>query len=788
MAINNQGIPSISGNVDIDEQIIDNVIGLTDKVTADEDSSVADMSRTAIFKGAADTVTNVNDIKDLYNAVSGVSDLDEYDQLGIIRKYVEDSLPAPDYKKFIKEPSGALPLYALSASLKNSEIRGDTNAKKLINAASAYMSGKGKEAAAFDAQRKQFEYDRQTKIDQIAKELFVSSVKNKNELAKKIVDDVYLGTRKLYYQQGSDGQVDYDNPVFLSNVEANRYITQNGVSSLRPAETDDDKLDNVRVETTNPDGTVTIVEEFLPAYKVREMEKDANTRITKPRGDTNGKSYLITDADGKTRKEFLNVDQYNNLQKDVDSGLLKEVVAIPSGTGRYVDTEDNGTTITLTHEQALADPERYVPFVSTFTYKTNPDGTTEISQNASGSSGRTAFKDGQKLERETFDKADNIASNVMNFHNSNQEIRNIIGDYEKRGLNPNELFSDATIAASLGTRIVKDFQTFTSLLTTPLGENVSGTDLTGSGTRFIIADTISNDMGISEIEQKQVPFEEFKNSILSNDDFISARDTFMNGDLAKKLLAANVSRDTIEAAFFDLALQSASTYSKGDGLDLRAMSDKDVVFNIKNIGGDASTLEGFIAVNNRFTRGLINRNIKKLENMYNNYPLLDSIVKGDGVTIDQERVEKLRSQINNKIEELKGIAGDYTDNPLDLVFGVASRPYELDDNTKIDMSGVFLTPDMLQDPNRARALADNFNITNLTQNYDTNTTLSNGQSVAQLIMQYQTFLNNGDTERLDIFTNNLQKRISPEEYSAFNFFNRVFANLKQDRIEELQGN
>ena len=77
MAINNQGIPSISGNVDIDEQIIDNVIGLTDKVTADEDSSVADMSRTAIFKGAADTVTNVNDIKDLYNAVSGVSDLDE---------------------------------------------------------------------------------------------------------------------------------------------------------------------------------------------------------------------------------------------------------------------------------------------------------------------------------------------------------------------------------------------------------------------------------------------------------------------------------------------------------------------------------------------------------------------------------------------------------------------------------------------------------------------------------------------------------------------------------------
>ena len=114
------------------------------------------------------------------------------------------------------------------------------------------------------------------------------------------------------------------------------------------------------------------------------------------------------------------------------------------------------------------------------------------------------------------------------------------------------------------------------------------------------------------------------------------------------------------------------------------------------------------------------------------------------------------------------------------------RTYEASD-TNIDMTNIFLTPDMLQDPNRARVLNDNFGINNLTQNYDVNTTLSNGDSIKQLIMQYQTFENNNDIDKLNNFLTSLQKRITPEEYASFNYFNRIFFQLKQNKIEELSG-
>ena len=97
------------------------------------------------------------------------------------------------------------------------------------------------------------------------------------------------------------------------------------------------------------------------------MQTDPNVTITEPKGDTNGKTYIITDNEGKKRKEFLNTDQYNALQSQVNEGELKEVITLPTGTGKYIDTLNNGTPVTITHEQALLDPERYLAYTSSFT-------------------------------------------------------------------------------------------------------------------------------------------------------------------------------------------------------------------------------------------------------------------------------------------------------------------------------------------------------------------------------------------------------------------------------------
>ena len=791
MAITNTGISSLYSGNDINEDLIDRIINATDLVAVDENSSIADMSKSAVFGAAAQNTTDIRELTNLYNAVSGISELEEYDQLGVIRQYVEDSLPAPDYKKFIQEPSGATPLYALQASLENSRLRGDTNSKKLINAATSYLTAKNIETKAFDKTKKAFEFERAKKVDQIAKELFVDYQKGKTEIAKKFADDQFFGNRKMYYLQGTDGQYDYSSPVFFSNVEANAYATKNGSTSIRPMESDDDKLTNVRVETTNPDGTVSFTEEFLPNIKVKQMQTDPNIRITKPVGTTNTATYLITDSEGKKLKQFLNTDQYNALQKQVSEGELGSVVKIPAGTGKYIDTLNNGAPVTITHEQAIVDPERYLAYTSGFEITFNNDGTVSgVKQGSTGGSGNAIYKEGRENYRESFDKATSIATNVLNFHDSNQEVRNIITDFEKQGLDPDALFSDAKTFARLTTRIFKDISTFRSILTTPQGEEFTDSDgkrsYKGAGTIFMISDTISNDMNETQIKNNQVDFETFKNKIEGNEEYEKAYQEFSQSPFAKQLLATNVTEEVLRAAFFDLALQSASTYGKGEGLDLRAMSDKDVLFNIRNIGGEATTLEGFLAINNRYTRSLINQNIRKLNNLKDNAPLMESIVKTDGQTMDIDSVEQLKNHINNKITELEEVSVNYKATPLDLVYGVQGRTYEASD-TNIDMTNIFLTPDMLQDPNRARVLSNNFGINNLTQNYDVNTTLSNGDSIKQLIMQYQTFENNNDIDKLNNFLTSLQKRITPEEYASFNYFNRIFFQLKQNKIDELSG-
>ena len=793
MAITNTGISSLYSGSDINEDLIDRIINATDLVAVDENSCIADMSKSAVFGAAAQNTTDIRELTNLYNAVSGISELEEYDQLGVIRQYVEDSLPAPDYKKFIQEPSGATPLYALQASLENSRLRGDTNSKKLINAATNYLRAKNIETKAFDKTKKAFEFERAKKIDQIAKELFVDYQKGKTEIAKKFAEDQFFGNRKMYYLQGTDGQYDYSSPVFFSNVEANAYATKNGSTSIRPMENDDDKLTNVRVETTNPDGTVSITEEFLPDFKVKQMQSSPNIRITEPKGNTNTATYLIIDNDGKKLKQFLNTDQYNALQKQVSEGELKSVEKIPAGVGKYIDKLNNGVLVTLTQEQAIGDPERYVPYTGGFEITFNSDGTVSgVRQGSTSGSSNAMYKEGRENYQETFDKASNITTNVLNFHDSNQEVRNIITDFQKQGLDPDTIFSDARFIASASTRILKDISTFRSILTTPqnenftTGEGVNKRTYRGAGTIFMISDTVSNDMNETQIKNDQVDFDTFKNKIEGNEEYEKAYQEFSQGPLAKQLLATNVTEEVLRAAFFDLALQSASTYSKGEGLDLRAMSDKDVVFNIRNIGGDASTLEGFIAINNRFTRSLINQNIRKLDNLKDNVPLMESIVKTDGQTMDIDSVEQLKNHINNKITELEEISGNYKSTPLDLVYGVQGRSYEASD-TNIDMTSIFFTPDMLQDPNRAASLSNNFGINSLSQNYDVNTTLSNGDSIKQLIMQYQTFENNNDIDKLNNFLGSLQKRITPEEYKVFNAFNRIFYDLKSKKIDELSG-
>ena len=59
MAITNTGISSLYSGSDINEDLIDRIINATDLVAVDENSSIADMSKSAVFGAAAQNTTDI---------------------------------------------------------------------------------------------------------------------------------------------------------------------------------------------------------------------------------------------------------------------------------------------------------------------------------------------------------------------------------------------------------------------------------------------------------------------------------------------------------------------------------------------------------------------------------------------------------------------------------------------------------------------------------------------------------------------------------------------------------
>ena len=84
----------------------------------------------------------------------------------------------------------------------------------------------------------------------------------------------------------------------------------------------------------------------------------------------------------------------------------------------------------------------------------------------------------------------------------------------------------------------------------------------------------------------EADFNEFKESVMTSVAFT---------DALKKVLLLNfledigIASEGVKNTMFDLAMVGAATYGpqKGGGLDLRAMSDKDVMFQMGVQGGNA---------------------------------------------------------------------------------------------------------------------------------------------------------------------------------------------------------
>ena len=183
--------------------------------------------------------------------------------------------------------------------------------------------------------------------------------------------------------------------------------------------------------------------------------------------------------------------------------------------------------------------------------------------------------------------------------------------------------------------------------------------------------------------------------------------------MAKFLQDNGVVAEALDTALFDLALVGASTFSPNKGgLDLRAISDRDMISFIRLQGGKAKSLNAFIDISNRFRRNLISRNRNALGQLLNNTNLLKITDENDAP--DEKRIEALTANVNKTLAELDGYETKYQES---YTYGLGNPGFTKDYDlaTQTDLEGTFRTilntyTSLRDDPVKLNAYYDNLKI------------------------------------------------------------------------------
>lgn len=493
-----------------------------------------------------------------------------------------------DLEKFIRQPDEALPYMVAGMALSQSGRQGDDWITALTNAFSKYAVTKKQEERAFEDRYLQFKLNEQMRKEDFATNLALQDLKlQANQLTEKGTPYIVNGGLQI-----------------LNSMEARNLSRQEGMS-IRPYDKDlDGKVSDFTI--TAPDGSS--MTKLLTNSRASQLQ-GLGFDIVSGNINKETKQYQIIyppDYKPKVGSRLENMPSFINLS-DSEIKAVREEFDDVDFSDKKVDfvpvirTIDGVPTPKLIPETQInyrTDQRQY----ASESIIVNPDGTVSISKGPGGSE--------RSLNKSRRDTQADFRSQV----NNGGQVFVLLDDILKAADSGADLptFARGTTNFLQGT--LDELKAFSKLIP-GLGENL-----------FATAEGVTGTITSGNKNQHSVRAGDLYS------DFMASKD-------AQTLLGKNVQNREYAALTFNLAVSLAKAMGLGEA---RALSDKDLVFAMRQAGLDSTNRESLIARHNQLRRQIVTDIYRTKSNLEN-----DPYLTGDG-----KFKEGLNSILNTPIDPL----------------------------------------------------------------------------------------------------------------------------------------
>ena len=674
--------------------------------------------------------------------------LTDPEKMEIYKRAATDMVGEMDYDEFIQQPDKVMPYLAAGLSLINSGEKGEDWGAALGKAFISGYGSKRKEEREFEKTKASIGIKKQENVNNLVGQFVMLDYKNKVALNKSLMQSNL--EKPLMVDISNDGSFTDKETIPMSEATyafmAKQYpnMVRESVNANKEAWTIVDKTG----------GMVNVLYDQDQVNNWDPMKNDGAVLRKGHDEQTNIKRYLRKDADGNTLNEALLSPQQAKYQMDNLGYELTE--ASTSGTMKWVLDKNTGEGVFVSQADIQKNPTAYKDD-SGMSIVMNSDGSFTYSTGSAGMQ-RSREKAGRDFYQESIGNVDGVQQAYTNYFTASLEQDKMLKAFVDANPDAMDLPFNNLAGRALGglDSLRVGIQGLGAVFSKPYEEG---------GYKF----NIVNDNG----DSKEADFSEFKESVMTSVAFTDA----LKSPFAKFLEDIGIAKEAVKNTMFDLAMVGAATYGpqKGGGLDLRAMSDKDVMFQMGVQGGNSYSLAGFLDTRNRFARNLIKKNKNFLKRTI--LPSKISMLIDENGDVKQSYVDGLTGDVENALKELDeyeklynesyafGFQGESSNAAPSYLVGVKDPD---EDNPNVIELNVSISPEtgVIINGENAPQFQNVIQQFGITSPIDSNTNTVNG-TYRDMTQKY---INFGKTnqQKQNEYYNMLQKTLSQSEFAVLN--------------------
>jgi len=674
--------------------------------------------------------------------------LTDPEKMEIYKRAATDMVGEMDYDEFIQQPDKVMPYLAAGLSLINSGEKGEDWGAALGKAFISGYGSKRKEEREFEKTKASIGIKKQENVNNLVGQFIMLDYKNKVALNKSLMQSNL--EKPLMVDISNDGSFTDKETIPMSEATyafmAKQYpnMVRESVNANKEAWTIVDKTG----------GMVNVLYDQDQVNNWDPMKNDGAVLRKGHDEQTNIKRYLRKDADGNTLNEALLSPQQAKYQMDNLGYELTE--ASTSGTMKWVLDKNTGEGVFVSQADIQKNPTAYKDD-SGMSIVMNSDGSFTYSTGSAGMQ-RSREKAGRDFYQESIGNVDGVQQAYTNYFTASLEQDKMLKAFVDANPDAMDLpFNNLAGRALSGLDSLRvGIQGLGAVFSKPYEEG---------GYKF----NIVNDNG----DSREADFSEFKENVMTSVAFTDA----LKSPFAKFLEDIGIAKEAVKNTMFDLAMVGAATYGpqKGGGLDLRAMSDKDVMFQMGVQGGNSYSLAGFLDTRNRFARNLIKKNKNFLKRTI--LPSKISMLIDENGDVKQSYVDGLTGDVENALKELDeyeklynesyafGFQGESSNAAPSYLVGIKDPD---EDNPNVIELNVSISPEtgVIINGENAPQFQNVIQQFGITSPIDSNTNTVNG-TYRDMTQKY---INFGKTnqQKQNEYYNMLQKTLSQSEFAVLN--------------------